>query len=198
MRRLPRAVAHGVFSAQIYSGIHESQSQHAGFQQAPWIVYRYAETLLTYAESMIEAFGDPDYTDETYLYSARWASIRLRANLGMPDITVTGKTDFHCRAPQRVACGVRFRGSPVLGRSPLENRRRDPAPHPRRGDYPHGERVYVPSESLRTTDMGRAGVSLSDPPVGTLQKSESSLRKIRLVTDPKQNSTKKSNNLLRL
>ncbi|MDA6815689.1 RagB/SusD family nutrient uptake outer membrane protein, partial [Escherichia coli] len=31
-----------------------------------WIVYRYAETLLTYAESMIEAFGDPDYTDETY------------------------------------------------------------------------------------------------------------------------------------
>jgi uncharacterized protein YyaL (SSP411 family) len=35
--------------------------------------FDYAETLLTYAESMIEAFGDPDYTDETYLYSARWA-----------------------------------------------------------------------------------------------------------------------------
>ena len=59
-----------------------------------WIVYRYAETLLTYAESMIEAFGDPDYTDETYPYSARWAINQVRANVGMPDITVTGKTDF--------------------------------------------------------------------------------------------------------
>ena len=43
---------------------------------------------------MIEAFGDPDYTDETYLYSARWAINQVRANVGMPDITVTGKTDF--------------------------------------------------------------------------------------------------------
>ena len=59
-----------------------------------WIVYRYAETLLTYAESMVEAFGDPDYTDETYPYSARWAINQVRANVGMPDITVTGKTDF--------------------------------------------------------------------------------------------------------
>ena len=60
-----------------------------------WIVYQLCRrSPLTYAESMIEAFGDPDYTDETYLYSARWAINQVRANVGMPDITVTGKIDF--------------------------------------------------------------------------------------------------------
>ena len=38
-----------------------------------WVIYRYAETLLTYAESMVNAFNDVNYTDETYKYSALWA-----------------------------------------------------------------------------------------------------------------------------
>ena len=59
-----------------------------------WIVYRYAETLLTYAESMVEAFGNPDYTDGEYPYSARWALNQVRANAGMPDVTVSGKDEF--------------------------------------------------------------------------------------------------------
>ena len=59
-----------------------------------WIVYRYAETLLTYAESMVEAFGDPDYSDGEYTYSARWALNQVRANAGMPDVTVTDKDAF--------------------------------------------------------------------------------------------------------
>ena len=59
-----------------------------------WIVYRYAETLLTYAESMVEAFGDPDYTDADYPYSARWALNQVRSNAGMPDVTVSGKDGF--------------------------------------------------------------------------------------------------------
>lgn len=59
-----------------------------------WIVYRYAETLLTYAESMVEAFGDPDYTDSDYPYSARWALNQVRSNAGMPDVTVSGKDGF--------------------------------------------------------------------------------------------------------
>lgn len=49
-----------------------------------WIVYRYAETLLTYAESMINAFGDAGYTDSVYPYSALWALNQVRANAGMP------------------------------------------------------------------------------------------------------------------
>ncbi len=59
-----------------------------------WIVYRYAETLLTYAESMIEAFGNPDYTDATYTKSAAWAINQVRKNVNMPDITVKDKEKF--------------------------------------------------------------------------------------------------------
>lgn len=59
-----------------------------------WIIYRYAETLLAYAESMIEAFDNPDYTDATYTKSARWAINQVRNNAEMPDITTTGKDEF--------------------------------------------------------------------------------------------------------
>ena len=59
-----------------------------------WVIYRYAETLLTYAEAMIEAFGDPNYTDATYTRSAAWALNQVRANASMPDVTVTGKEEF--------------------------------------------------------------------------------------------------------
>ncbi len=59
-----------------------------------WVIYRYAETLLTYAEAMIEAFGDPSYTDETFKYSAAWALNQVRANAGMPDVTASGKEEF--------------------------------------------------------------------------------------------------------
>ncbi len=59
-----------------------------------WIVYRYAETLLTYAESMIEAFGDPDYSDATYTKSARWAINQVRTNVNMPTVKANGKEEF--------------------------------------------------------------------------------------------------------
>ncbi len=59
-----------------------------------WVVYRYAETLLTYAESMVEAFGDPDYSDATYTRSARWAINQVRANVEMPNVTAGGKEEF--------------------------------------------------------------------------------------------------------
>ena len=59
-----------------------------------WIVYRYAETLLTYAESMVEAFGNPDYSDAEYPYSARWALNQVRSNASMPEVTVSGKDEF--------------------------------------------------------------------------------------------------------
>ncbi|MDR1981578.1 MAG: SusC/RagA family TonB-linked outer membrane protein [Tannerellaceae bacterium] len=59
-----------------------------------WIIYRYAETLLTYAESMIEAFDHPNYTDATYTRSALWALNEVRNAAGMPLITAAGKDEF--------------------------------------------------------------------------------------------------------
>lgn len=59
-----------------------------------WVIYRYAETLLTYAESMVQAFGDPDYKDNIYTLSAREALNQVRINAGMPAVKVTDKAAF--------------------------------------------------------------------------------------------------------
>ncbi len=59
-----------------------------------WVIYRYAETLLTYAESMVNAFNDVNYTDETYKYSALWAINEVRKNADMPVIPSMGKDEF--------------------------------------------------------------------------------------------------------
>lgn len=59
-----------------------------------WVIYRYAETLLTYAESMVEAFDNPTYTDQTFTLSALDALNKVRNNAGMPNVTVTDKTEF--------------------------------------------------------------------------------------------------------
>lgn len=60
-----------------------------------WVIYRYAETLLTYAESMIYAFSDPDYVQlPDYPKSALWALNEVRTNAGMPHVTVTDKEEF--------------------------------------------------------------------------------------------------------
>lgn len=59
-----------------------------------WVIYRYAETLLTYAESMVEAFDSPTYTDQTFTLSAQEALNKVRNNARMPNVTVTGKTEF--------------------------------------------------------------------------------------------------------
>lgn len=62
--------------------------------QHHWVIYRYAETLLAYAESMIHAFNDPNYTDNTYKYNALWAINQVRANAQMPLITTLEKEEF--------------------------------------------------------------------------------------------------------
>ena len=56
-----------------------------------WVVYRYAETLLAYAESMVNAFGSPDYSDPDYPYPALWALNQVRSSAGMPE---TDADDF--------------------------------------------------------------------------------------------------------
>lgn len=59
-----------------------------------WIVYRYAETLLTYAESMVNTFGDVNYTDSNYPYSALWALNQVRTNAGMPAVESCTAEEF--------------------------------------------------------------------------------------------------------
>ena len=58
-----------------------------------WIVYRYAETLLTFAESMVEAGHDPADKGE-YTLSALDALNQVRRNAGMPDVNATGREEF--------------------------------------------------------------------------------------------------------
>ena len=58
-----------------------------------WIVSRYAEILLSYAEALNEYLG-PDGKDATFTVSAREALNQIRDNAGMPDVTVTGKDAF--------------------------------------------------------------------------------------------------------
>lgn len=62
-----------------------------------WVIYRYAETLLTYAESMVEAFDSPTYTDNVYNKSALEALNEVRDNAGMPAIPNCGKEEFMTR-----------------------------------------------------------------------------------------------------
>ena len=59
-----------------------------------WIVYRYAEALLTYAEAMNECMGGPTTTGGNLSVSALEALNMVRANAGMPDVTASTQSDF--------------------------------------------------------------------------------------------------------
>lgn len=59
-----------------------------------WVVFRYAETLLSYAEAMVESFGNPDYSDDEFTRSAAWALNRVRKNAGMPECTEKVESRF--------------------------------------------------------------------------------------------------------
>ncbi|MBO7644605.1 MAG: RagB/SusD family nutrient uptake outer membrane protein [Bacteroidales bacterium] len=59
-----------------------------------WIVYRYAEALLSYAEAANEYFHDPDKTDGTLHLSARAALNQVRTKAGMPAVTARGYDAF--------------------------------------------------------------------------------------------------------
>ena len=57
-----------------------------------WIVYRYAEAILTFAEAANEALDGP--TDASLGMSALDALNLIRANAGMPDVKATSKEAF--------------------------------------------------------------------------------------------------------
>ena len=51
-----------------------------------WVLFRYAETLLSYAEAMVNAFDSGTYTDSEFTLSALDALNQVRANASMPAI----------------------------------------------------------------------------------------------------------------
>ena len=59
-----------------------------------WIIYRYAEALLSYAETLNEYLGDPTRTDGEFTVSALDALNQVRANAGMPAVSVTSADAF--------------------------------------------------------------------------------------------------------
>ena len=59
-----------------------------------WIVSRYAEILLSYAEAANEYFQSPTQTDGTLTISAADAINQVRVNAGMPDVEATSYSDF--------------------------------------------------------------------------------------------------------
>ncbi|MBO6081492.1 MAG: RagB/SusD family nutrient uptake outer membrane protein, partial [Bacteroidales bacterium] len=65
-----------------------------------WIVFRYAEFLLAYAEAANEYFGSPTQTDGTLRLSAADAINQVRLNAGMPVVTATSADAFR-QAVQR-------------------------------------------------------------------------------------------------
>ena len=59
-----------------------------------WIVYRYAEALMTYAEALNEYLGSPTATDGTFTMSAIDALNQIRDNAGMPHVEATTYAAF--------------------------------------------------------------------------------------------------------
>ena len=78
-----------------------------------WILFRYGEVLLNYAEAMINAYGDCDYKDATLKMSAREAVNAIRKRAGMPNIASCPKDEFlkavkHERRVEMAFEGQRF------------------------------------------------------------------------------------------
>ena len=77
-----------------------------------WILFRYAEVLLNYAEAMTNAFG-PDYTDAQFPISAREAvnRVRKRSDVNMPELPAgMSKADFLERLKNERRVELAFEG----------------------------------------------------------------------------------------
>lgn len=78
-----------------------------------WILFRYAEVLLNYAEAMVNAFDDPDYKDAKFPMSAREAvnTVRTRSGVNMPALgTGITKDDFVKRLKNERRVELAFEG----------------------------------------------------------------------------------------
>ncbi len=89
------------------SGSTTTKAQHN------WVLFRYAEILLNYAEAMINAFGNPDYADADYPMTAREAvnKVRARGKVEMPPYPAgMGKVDFIERLKNERRVELAFEG----------------------------------------------------------------------------------------
>lgn len=78
-----------------------------------WILFRYAEILLNYAEAMVNAFHDPDYKDVELPLSAREAvnQVRNRGNVKMPAFPIgMSETEFMKRLKNERRVELAFEG----------------------------------------------------------------------------------------
>lgn len=78
-----------------------------------WILFRYAEVLLNYAEAMVNAFHDPDYKDAEFPLSAREAvnQVRNRSDVKMPALkTGMAEADFVKRLKNERRVELAFEG----------------------------------------------------------------------------------------
>lgn len=85
-----------------------TQAQHV------WPIFRYAEILLNYAEALLEATRNPDFTGSAdnvvYTLSPRQALNQIRQRVNMPDITVTGYDSFRQRLRNERRIELAFEG----------------------------------------------------------------------------------------
>lgn len=81
-------------------------------QHHNWIIFRYAEIILNYAEAMINTYDDPDYKGE-YPLSAREAVnlVRSRSDVKMPDLAIgMSKENFLKRLKNERRIELAFEG----------------------------------------------------------------------------------------
>ena len=62
--------------------------------QHNWVVFRYAEILLNYAEAMNEAYGPDDNNGYTLTAREALQIVRDRASMLLPEVTAENKDDF--------------------------------------------------------------------------------------------------------
>lgn len=75
-----------------------------------WILFRYAEVLLNYAEAMIHVNGNCDFKDATYTMSAREALNAVRKRAGMPEVAVCSQDEFLTRVKHERRVEMAFEG----------------------------------------------------------------------------------------
>lgn len=75
-----------------------------------WILFRYAEVLLNYAEAMIHVNGNCDYKDATYKMSAREALNAVRKRAGIPEVAACSQDEFLMRVKHERRVEMAFEG----------------------------------------------------------------------------------------
>ena len=75
-----------------------------------WILFRYAEVLLNYAEAMIHVNGNCDFKDATYTMSAREALNAVRKRAGMPEVAACSQDEFLTRVKHERCVEMAFEG----------------------------------------------------------------------------------------